>query len=287
MVFYYDYKKIDRDLTYKGEIDLCIVYSIWNNPVLIDMVTYSILSFYNTTDIHKCSIRIFVCEDIIHLVEEKFGPLNLMKYVVKVPVNLEFKHIVVLHPELESFETVCILDSDLFSYFIHSDKYRLFEYLKDISKSQPVVFDKTLTENEYYIRKNTLQDLDERYEKVLSYPKDTFWSWSSLFCYNTKLLNTEEYYKLVLSISFYKNRCDESVFMTYFDKKDITTISLNILPYVLPINKHNLNFYKNNIFIEESNYLKLLHIVEPTEEELVRRILSRVFNQIETNETNL
>jgi hypothetical protein len=284
MIFPYKYLKFDRKLDFVSDINICVVYTIWFNPVLIDMVIYSILSFYKNTDIHRCHIRIFISECIYDLIEDKFELLGLSSFIIKVPLNLNAKQTILLHNELKDFEKLCLLDSDLFSFFQHDGKYNLFEKMYYLSNERPVVFDKTLTTNEYEIRQRAFnKEVSSKSQKFVRYPKDDFWIWSPIFCIRRDLLQDLRYYQLVLDSASSKYYCDESIFMTYFDMIGISCTTVSQLPYVLAINKWNLTFYKNNIFAEECQYLKLLHIVEPVEIDLVQRILKRVFSNLEKN----
>jgi len=233
----------------------CVVYQLWagNFPLMgesyLTYLQYSIMSQMAHTDIREYSdMYIFVSESLYGQVVYHLSTLVDESCIISVRNNFAYKYVISTHPILENYNSISIIDADMFLYskeqstfykdiveYFKTDNTTTFllpqyeENTKYALNSRLIEYDINMTQSEFEIF--LIKNSGISSEKLNSFLTDTHWWLSCVTIFNPRKFTRSDksnYYKLMNANSLIGLWDDELVWLLWLyinDKKikDVTT----------------------------------------------------------------
>jgi hypothetical protein len=208
---------------------IAVVYTLWEEKRYLPYLKYSLISLIISTDVSRVSdIIIMVTEDIHHVAVKYLSNLVDENCFVKIEDFKPFKYGAITHPRLNQYDQIVLLDTDAFiigrqSLFLNIQNY----FSREDSKIFMVPCPEKAS-NTFWSRKDALcktlnnEDYLEFFhrhagkEQVDSYLNSQNWWISPMVVYNNrKHFKEEGFGDYVLENIWYRQMCDETVFIMW------------------------------------------------------------------------
>lgn len=227
-----DYEIPQTDIVYRSvtNINVAVVYCIWDQPLYLKLVYMSLFSQFAFTDVDKTSVFVFVDENLFDRAVEELG--NFPVQIIKSKKSFN-KYTITTHPLIKQFDYVSVCDCDTF-FYCATHRFPLYKTLLDNPKPVVLMSDPDKAIKVFFDRKE-LSPLfsnlgDDIYEfcwsRILGQPvrdliPDCDWHLSCLAWFDTSLFNAGWEQHISKSWNQTQTWCDETVFLTYFWQQNI------------------------------------------------------------------
>lgn len=215
----------------KGEKSMVTVYQTWSTEAYMPYMYHSLLSQIMYTDIlEKSDVYIFVDEDRHDYAKWLFRHIIHEDNIIKLKKWDTVKYKVTSHPILQNYETVVVVDSDMF--FHSREKNNLYQNIENWYKENKgvLIIEDILNAGEtFWKRRKDLNFLvpEEEYvdflvdktglnkEEFQNWLENGVWSVSPFFVYQPKNFVNEEYIKFAEVCADKEFLCDETVWLVW------------------------------------------------------------------------
>lgn len=221
----------------KGKKSMVTVYQTWSTEAYLPYIYHSLLSQMMYTDILKKSdVYIFVDDERHAYASFLFQHIIHKDNIIKVKKWDAVKYKVTSHPVLQQYETVVVVDSDMFFY--SKSVNNLYQNIENWYKDNSgilLIEDKTPADETFWSRRQYLNDSipEEEYIDFLvdnttlekkefeKWLGDGVWSVSPFFVYQPKDFVNEKYNEFAELCSSKEFLCDETVWIVWAKANNI------------------------------------------------------------------
>jgi hypothetical protein len=271
-----NWPKPNTQIHSKGEKSIVTIYQTWSTEAYMPYMYHSLLSQIMYTDIlEKSDVYIFVDEERHEYAKFLFQHIIHEDNIIKVPKWDAVKYKVTSHPILRQYETVVVIDSDMFFY--SKTKNNIYQNIEDwykINSGILLIEDKTPADETFWSRRKYLNHVvsEEEYidflvdntdlnkEEFETWLETGVWSVSPFFAYQPKTFVNEEYIKFAEICSDKEFLCDETVWLVWAkaNKIPVRAVQHEIegVSITLEFTEKNLEEYIDNL---PANVISLIH----------------------------
>lgn len=288
----------------KGEKSTVTVYQTWSTEAYMPYLYHSLLSQIMYTDIvEKSDVYIFVDEDRYDYAKFLFRHIIHEDNIIKLKKWDTVKYKVTSHPILQNYETVVVVDSDMF--FHAREKNNLYQNIENWYKenSGVLIIQDLLNAGEtFWKRRKDLnhsipaEDYIDFFVDEIGLNKEEFenwlengvWSVSPFFAYQPKTFVNEKYVKFAETCANKEFLCDETVWLVWCKANQIPIKSIH---HELEHVTITFNFTENNL----ENYLlhtphlgiSLIHPLNITKVNTILADLIKMYQRIFRKQTRV
>jgi hypothetical protein len=253
---------IDKEIQYKNNKDLCLVYSIWSHTGYVNVCFYSILSQLCFTDIREYSILVYVDEYIAEYTKSVFKGLIPLENIIVLKGPECAKQRVAIDSRLLDYKVVVMSDAD--NILQSNNRTNIYKDILSIHNSykEPIInflhkYEggiKTLNDRIHLSNFESKKDYDKLFEELINnLSVNDYWALTGFISYDSKLIELLK--KDVEECIPYNIFCDETVWRKCVLKNNITEKSFDELKSYKFVHPENIEIIRN----KEDNVMYLVH----------------------------
>lgn len=281
----------------EGSGDMVVVCHVWGDLDYLKYLYISLLSNYLFTDISEFDLKIFVGEELVEKERKKVKEL-LIPFTDQVYFKDNiYKYFTTFYDEIEQYDFVAHIDSDLFFYGKKRNFYTsILEYFRKYKREQKkcpyVCF------GEYKYRSNEfrlcdwavrrdvvdLQSYDEAKDFLIECPldfnrndithwlKSSIWPWNVFYCYNKDNYSSDEFRNF---IKWWYEETDE-----WWEEEKVYWLYSNFKNYSLKGINDIFNENVEAVYPYEYSNLNIGSMKQHNDKDLIREDIENNFKDI-------